>query len=629
MRLICGLVRLDGTDADRAIVDAMIAVLTPSALEPRIAVRAEGRAALAVLDFSLHGPSSVPPIETADGWLAADLRLDRTRELAAALDLAGNTDEHTLAAAALARWNADLPDRLDGDFALAAWDPTRERFVCARDIMGVRPLCFTHVAGKFLAFASLPEALQVPGLVPRRVDRLGIARLAIEHYSNGRNTGYEGIDWLEAGHSLILTREGLRLHRAWRPAPASVGAWRGSAEQAALRLRELLSDAVRQRLAGTGDVAAHLSGGLDSSSLAVIAARLLRGQGRRLHAYSLLARHGAATGLLDERAYVEAVLAQEPDIAWSAVEGADMVPRDPRPPLSGAPAEAEDTICAAAREAGCDRLLSGAGGDETVTYAGEAMHAALFRHGRWAALHAELAARARREGWSLARTFVRRVAAPLAPQALKTLRRRLAGRPPLPAPDRLRFLAPDLRAQFRAAAALPTARHTADERIALLTDSYVVGRNVRWAAIGARRGIAFTFPMLDRRVIDFMLSLPLERLVGDGYTRQPHRAAMTGILPEAIRLRESKFVPLPDTPLALAAAKPALLQQADRLRACAIATELFDVDAIARAIAEAPDGGAALAAARTFNREPMPVAVRHAIDAVLVLRLGLQVAGLS
>ena len=629
MRLICGLVRLDATDADRAILDAMIAVLTPPDLAPRVAVRAQGRAALAVLDFSLRCRSSEPRIDGDGGWLAADLRLDRARELAVTLELPEGADEHAVAAAALARWDADLPDRLEGDFALAAWEPTGQRLVCARDIMGVRPLCFAHVEGKFLAFASLPEALQVPGLVPRRFDPLGIARLAVEHYPTGRNTGYEGIDWLEAGHSLILTRQGLRLHRAWRPDPAAVGTWQGSAEDAALRLRELLTDAVRQRIAGTGDVAAHLSGGLDSSSLTIIAARLLRKQSRRLHAYSLLARQDPGTGLLDERAYVEAVLAQEPDIAWSAVEGADLVPLDRRPPLSGSSPESDDRICAAAREAGCDRLLSGAGGDETVAYAGAAIHAALFLQGRWSTLHAELDGRARRDGRSLARTFVRRVVAPLAPRAIKALRRRLAGRPPLAPPDRLRFLAPDLRAALTAKAARPTARHTPEERIAQLTDSYVVGRNVRWAAIGARRGIAFAFPMLDRRVIDFMLGLPLERLVGDGYARQPHRAAMTGILPESIRLRESKFVAFPDAPLALAAAKPALLQQADRLRACSGATALFDIDAIARAIAEAPEGSEALAVARTFNREPVPPALRRAIDAVQVLRLGLQVAGLS
>ena len=180
MRLICGLVRLDGTDPDHAIVEAMIAVLTPTDLAPRVAVRAEGRAALAVLDFSLH-PSSEPSVAASCGWLAADLRLDRMRELAVALGLPEGTGEHALAAAALTRWGADLPDRLDGDFALAAWDPAEQRLVCARDIMGVRPLCFAHVEGKFVAFASLPEALQVPGLVPRRVDRLGIARLAVEH----------------------------------------------------------------------------------------------------------------------------------------------------------------------------------------------------------------------------------------------------------------------------------------------------------------------------------------------------------------------------------------------------------------------------------------------------------------
>jgi asparagine synthase (glutamine-hydrolysing) len=253
-----------------------------------------------------------------------------------------------------------------------------------------------------------------------------------------------------------------------------------------------------------------------------------------------------------------------------------------------------------------------------------------LQRGRWATLARELRARARRDSRPLLETTVRRLVAPLVPGVVRRWRRRLKGLPPVVSADRLRFLAPGLRAEIEGTlTATPTAWHRAEDRIALLTDSYNIGRATRWAAIGARHGVAFTFPLLDRRVIDFMLGLPLTRLVAEGFTRQPHRSAMRGILPEAIRLRESKFVPFPDAPLAIAAAKPALLRQVDRLRACAAATELFDVEAIARAIAGAPDGKEALAVARTFNREPMPPAVRRAIDAVQMLRLGLQVAALS
>lgn len=77
-------------------------------------------------------------------------------------------------------------------------------------------------------------------------------------------------------------------------------------------------------------------------------------------------------------------------------------------------------------------------------------------------------------------------------------------------------------------------RNRPEDRIWSLTDSYLAGRATRWAILGARHGVAFSFPLADRRLLDVSLSLPLERLVDGGWQRQPFRNAMAGILPEPI-----------------------------------------------------------------------------------------------
>ncbi|GAB3120302.1 asparagine synthase-related protein [Novispirillum itersonii] len=86
----------------------------------------------------------------------------------------------------------------------------------------------------------------------------------------------------------------------------------------------------------------------------------------------------------------------------------------------------------------------------------------------------------------------------------------------------------------------------------MFVKSYVVGRNDCRSTIAARYGVAYSAPLLDRRIVDFILSLPLERFVADGFVRQPYRAAMTGILPEMIRTRTDKSAPTPDAMLNLA-----------------------------------------------------------------------------
>ena len=270
MRLICGIVHLDGAPAQADTLARMVDALTTPGLAPHVARRVEGPAALAVLDFSSHRHVS------ADRWLAADVRLDRPRALAAALGLSERSGEEALVLAALDKWGEDLPDQLDGDFALAAWEPRQRRLTCARDFMGVRPLCYTHKPGQLFAFASLPRGLHASGVAARRLDRVALGRLQFESYPTGVSTGFEDISWLPAGHSLTVTPEALRMHRAWRPDPAQVGQRRCSATDAAATLRGLLEDAVRNRLPADGPVAAHLSGGLDSSAIVVMAAREMR-----------------------------------------------------------------------------------------------------------------------------------------------------------------------------------------------------------------------------------------------------------------------------------------------------------------------------------------------------------------
>jgi asparagine synthase (glutamine-hydrolysing) len=640
LRLICGFVRLDGAPAEAAMLNGMLTALKSPGLTPSIMRMVEGPAAMGVLHFGgepVDEASGCLPRGADDTWLAADLRTDRPDELADTLDLPAGTRDSALALGALARWGADLPDRLDGDFALAAWRPRAPRLICCRDIMGVRPLCYAHRPGQLFAFASLPRGLHASGVVPRRLDAVGLGRLMIEIDGWGEQTGFEGISWLPAGHSLQVTADGVELNRAWRPDFTRIGSWRGSAPEAAATLRSLLEDAVACRLSPAGPVAAHLSGGLDSSALAVIASRQLQAQGRVLYAFSQLARPCFRDMVRDEREYVDVVLAQEPGIRWSpaylpSLDEEGII--DPDLPVAGSLAVPQDGICAAAAAAGCDRLLSGAGGDETATYNGANILAAMLLQGRWSGLPRRLRARALRLRQPLVRVLVSQLVVPFFPKWLgdRRLRRRRISTLADRRRNALSFLKPSL-AVPTAAALPPDAdwRNRPHDRIEMLNDSYLVGRGNRWSILGARYGVAYTYPLLDRRIIDFMLSLPLEYFLDGGFSRQPFRNAMAGILPESIRWRDTKFVPFPDIPAGLAAAASGLLARVEALQVCVAVTELFDLDAIAAAfsaIARDHSANGALAP-ESDGQDQMPRLSRMALHATHALSLAEHVARLT
>jgi asparagine synthase (glutamine-hydrolysing) len=626
MRLICGLVRLDGASAERQTLEAMVTAQTAPGLSPQVRRRVEGPAALAVLDFAPERPSTDLPQGAGGGWLAGDLRLDRPAELAATLGLPPDAPPETLALAAFDRWGEDLPDHLHGDFALALWRPDLQRLVLARDIMGSRPLCYAYEPGRLFAFASLPKGLAQSGVVEPQLDRLALGRLAVQIAPRGAATGHVGVSWLTPAHTLTVTSQGLRLHRAWRQDPSRVGTWRGSPDEAARQLRELVEQAVAARLPPRGPVAAHLSGGLDSSAIAVIAARRQRARGERLHAYSQVPELTPGLELQDEREFILPILAQEPDVVWTAmttppIGASDLT--DPDLPFL-AQASTEDAVCADAAAAGARLLLSGAGGDETATYNANAIYVSLLRQGRWVTLPGAIRARARFEGRPLWRIVKERLVGPFIPQWLVLARRRLLGLPlQRPAGGALEFLRPPFRDEVRSGLApAPVWRNRPKDRIALLTDSYIFGRANNWAIIAARHGLAFTYPLLDRRVIDFILSLPLHLFLRGGQQRQPYREAMAGVLPDEVRHRESKYAAFPDMPIRYAAAKPVLLKRLAAVRGQSDLAALIDFDVVAQAIDAAPEGEAAIEIARGLRPgQPGSAEFRRAMEAMRVLVL--------
>lgn len=621
MRLICGVVRLDGAPASGDTVNAMFAALTAPGLEPHAVRWVDGPAALGVLDFSGDARAIELPRGEDGSVLAADIRLDR----------ADGEDQEQVALAAFSQWGPDVPDRLHGDFALAKWNPRTRDLMLARDIIGARPLCYTHQPGRCFAFASFPHGLFGADVVAPSLELQTIACTFVQRHVRSSATGFQNISWLLPAHSLVLTSRGLDLHRAWRPDPAQVGSFKGSSEEAAAIVRSLVEEAVESRTRGQRPVAVHLSGGLDSSTVTVVAARKLRAQGRTLYAYSMLAEPVAGRVIRDEKAHVDAVLAQEPGIVATPVylspRGA-MPVFDSRLPFGVASGSPEDRVCADAARAGVRMLLSGAGGDEGASYNGADLYASLLRERKWRHLVRQLRARARVDRRPLWRVAFGRLVVPFLPPVVVSLwqkrRNQLTGE------ERRRlissFLEPSLADEIlEMFPADSEGSNRAHDRIQVLAEGFLFKRHTLWATVAARHGMAVSHPLTDRRILDFCLTLPTEHLLQGGFSRQPLREAMAGILPDSIRLRTTKFSVFPDVPERLMAALPELLSRAERLRG-ETADRLFNPEAIIGALREATrHQGEVIQASPEVGRGGFPRWYRMVMHAYRALVLAEQV----
>ncbi|MGH6988779.1 MAG: asparagine synthase-related protein, partial [Stellaceae bacterium] len=354
---------------------------------------------------------------------------------------------------------------------------------------------------------------------------------------------------------------------------------RCSPEEAARELRRLVDQAVACRLPRGGETGAHLSGGLDSSAIAVLAARRLREDGRSLHAYSFLDRPRNDITLEDETDFVQAVLDQEGDIDWTpirppAARPASGEPVDPDKMARLGAEEPENAVCARAEEQGVGLILSGWGGDEGATFNGRGTFAELFLRGRWGKLAGEIAALRRVRGWSTPRILYGEIAAYLMPDAAIGLAKRIAGKGPSLRHSFDRTLSADMRRRLAATGdkGLEMVPDGRENRWRLMTSPHISERAEVWAQTGARHGLAFAFSLLDRRVVEFALSLPSELCLRDGYRRRPFRDATIEILPERVRLRHQKYMPFPGRLLDFADSKEEFMsridhyQQVDRVR---------------------------------------------------------------
>ena len=161
----------------------------------------------------------------------------------------------------------DFAARLRGMFAVAIWDANGRRLILARDRFGIKPLYYRLEGGE-LRFASELRALPRGEIDPEALEAYLAFNFVPAPYSI-----FQGTSKLPPGHLLVWEKGSARVERFARPLPASANELREEpAEALAEELRERMRDSVRAHLVSDVPVGVFLSGGIDSSLLAALAA---------------------------------------------------------------------------------------------------------------------------------------------------------------------------------------------------------------------------------------------------------------------------------------------------------------------------------------------------------------------
>jgi asparagine synthase (glutamine-hydrolysing) len=127
-----------------------------------------------------------------------------------------------------------------------------------------------------------------------------------------------------------------------------------------------------------------------------------------------------------------------------------------------------------------------------------------------------------------------------------------------------------------------------ENRWRLMTHAHIAERTEVWAQIGARHGLAFAFPLLDRHVVELALSFPSELCLRGGFRRRPFRDAMADVLPARVRLRHEKYLPFPGHVLELAESRSEFLARIDEYELNEPVRRLLDLNQLRRLVEDFP-----------------------------------------
>jgi asparagine synthase (glutamine-hydrolysing) len=195
--------------------------------------------------------------------------LELRKALARQWSFRTQSDSETILAA-YAVHGDDCLRHLRGMFAFALWDNRRRRLLCARDRFGIKPFYYM-VVGDALYFASEAKAL-LPFIPDIETDSEALAEYLTFQYTIGEKTLFRHVHQLLPGHSLVVENGRVHVRRYW-DVHYEID-WTNNEAYFQNRLRELLSDSISVHLRSDVPVGAYISGGMDSSFIAIEAARL-------------------------------------------------------------------------------------------------------------------------------------------------------------------------------------------------------------------------------------------------------------------------------------------------------------------------------------------------------------------
>lgn len=511
-----------------------------------------GHARLSIIDLTEAG---LQPMHSADGQFTITFNgeIYNYRELRQELKALGrkfSSDSDTeVLLAAWATWGRACLSRLVGMFAFAVLDRETSTLTCVRDVFGIKPFFYAKEGDDFLFASEVPALVALKSSKAQLNWQRAYDYLVHGDYDSGPATFFDGISHLPPGHLFVvdLVRRSVGAAERWWTPQITERKDIGFKE-AADRVRENFLQSIRLHLRSDVPLGAALSGGVDSS--AVVCAMRHVEPDLPIHTFSYIAPGSSA----NEERWADLVCRRVGAISHKVhvtphelVRDLDDMIRIQGEPFGSTTIYAQYRVYQLAREHGITVTLDGQGADEMLAgydgYPGRRMRS-LLETGHWIETvrflnnWSKWPDRSRLQGFKL-------TIAEMTDGALYQTLRRLSGRAPLPP-----WINGDVLVEGGVSLRHPRQRPELDVRgrrvMAELAHSLTKRGLASLLRHGDRNSMRFSVesrvPFLTLEQAELLLSLPEHYLISrKGETKSVFRAAMRGIVPDAILDRKDKI----------------------------------------------------------------------------------------
>ncbi len=267
---IAGIIDYSGRISGREVVEEMLSIISYRGPDEsgifNFPTGTIGNVRLSIIDIE----SGQQPLSDPSGryWIVFNGEIFNYRELRHDLESKGcnfhtNSDTEVLVQL-FATSGADCLRLLNGQFAFAIWDTLKEELFLARDRVGIRPLFYNLHNGVF-TFGSEIKSLFCQKEINPEFNIKSIAEVYTYWTTITPNTAFKNIMELSPGHYMIFNRKGLFVNKYWELRFDNINN-KISIDEAIERFEDLFTNSIRIRLRADVEVAAYLSGGIDSSA---------------------------------------------------------------------------------------------------------------------------------------------------------------------------------------------------------------------------------------------------------------------------------------------------------------------------------------------------------------------------